>query len=660
MDALATICLKQGRLNKLGGQVKKWKCRLCKLQGGSLKYFRLPVGSESDSEVLGEIYLGAAKVELVPASVYNTKWLFGITPYGRKRMYVFGAQTEDECGEWLRLVAHIAASTPKSSEMEERDREKAEKAERSSTLTTSSQIEDTSGDPSKAIAENADSEESKEAAGAEEDEDKEDKEDGPGRQEGAFQYSESDSDRVSDDYSLDSESSDSGQEEKTDTGVSGGLSSKRMSVMPRAQATVKEGFLIKEGHNRKNWLRRFFVLTGHNLAYYSNHDCEDKLGEVHMIGTVWRPIPESECSKKFAFELEQTTGERRKYSLVASSQDDFNEWAAVLKARHRYDPKPMILKISLDEHPDIAMTMNPDDNQLQAMTVDGHGLGKANIGTKKSKGGLKSKVSKKKRRFVLDGFNLDLTYVTDRLIAMGFPSVGTEGLYRNGMADVQRFFNERHGGHYKIYNLCSERKYEPECFNGSVCLFPFDDHNVPCFQDMSFLNRELGAYLAKDPKNIAGIHCKAGKGRTGLVITCFLLYCGEWKTADEALRYYAFARTENQKGVTIPSQIRWVHYFQQYMDKSAAGTGLPSLERLVVSRIILSKKAPSWSEFTLNCHGLEVHSKEAKKINKMKEGTEIILGKPFVVTYTLYAQPHPTSSYLIQSHPSSTFLTFLT
>ena len=51
---------------------------------------------------------------------------------------------------------------------------------------------------------------------------------------------------------------------------------------------------------------------------------------------------------------------------------------------------------------------------------------------------LKKMVSKKKRRFEGEGFNLDLSYVTDRVIAMGYPSQSVESVFRNSLEDVRR------------------------------------------------------------------------------------------------------------------------------------------------------------------------------------------------------------------------------
>jgi len=99
---------------------------------------------------------------------------------------------------------------------------------------------------------------------------------------------------------------------------------------------------------------------------------------------------------------------------------------------------------------------------------------------------IRQKVSKKKRRFVEDGFDLDLTYITDRVIAMGYPSQQLEGVYRNNMQTMKLFFDKRHPGHYKVYNLCSERQYDPDSFSGDVVRYPFDDHN-PCPFSMFYL-----------------------------------------------------------------------------------------------------------------------------------------------------------------------------
>jgi hypothetical protein len=90
---------------------------------------------------------------------------------------------------------------------------------------------------------------------------------------------------------------------------------------------------------------------------------------------------------------------------------------------------------------------------------------------------IRGLVSKKKKRFQEEGYNLDLTYVTDRLIAMGLPSEGKEALYRNPMNQVIDFFEEKHPDSYMIYNLCEEKSYDHSKFKSRVEIFPFPDHN---------------------------------------------------------------------------------------------------------------------------------------------------------------------------------------
>ncbi|KAH8052058.1 phosphatase [Aureococcus anophagefferens] len=184
---------------------------------------------------------------------------------------------------------------------------------------------------------------------------------------------------------------------------------------------------------------------------------------------------------------------------------------------------------------------------------------------------VRALVSKKKRRLKEDGFDLDLTYVTPRIIAMGFPASDFEGAYRNDIDDVQRFFDAKHGGHYKFYNLCSERTYPSDRFHGQFVRFPFDDHNPPPLGLFYFFCKDVEAYLAADPANVVAIHCKAGKGRTGVMISAYLMWCGDWPDPDEAMKFYGFARTANQKGVTIPSQRRFVDYFSR--GPAAGGAG---------------------------------------------------------------------------------------
>jgi len=179
-------------------------------------------------------------------------------------------------------------------------------------------------------------------------------------------------------------------------------------------------------------------------------------------------------------------------------------------------------------------------------------------------------ISQNKRRYVKDGFDLDLTYITDRIIAMSFPSSGKTSMYRNPISEVSRFFNTKHADHYKLYNLCSERKYETHWFNESVERVLIDDHNVPRLSQLLQYCYSVDEWMKKDEKNIIAIHCKGGKGRTGTCVAAWMIYSGQFKTAEEALNYFGVRRTDKAKGlrfqgVETPSQSRYVGYLERVL-----------------------------------------------------------------------------------------------
>jgi len=80
---------------------------------------------------------------------------------------------------------------------------------------------------------------------------------------------------------------------------------------------------------------------------------------------------------------------------------------------------------------------------------------------------LRTIVSGNKKRYVDRKYNLDLSYITPRIIAMAYPASGLESVYRNQIDKVSKFLIERHKSNYMVFNL-SGRKYDNSKFDFRV------------------------------------------------------------------------------------------------------------------------------------------------------------------------------------------------
>jgi phosphatidylinositol-3,4,5-trisphosphate 3-phosphatase and dual-specificity protein phosphatase PTEN len=175
--------------------------------------------------------------------------------------------------------------------------------------------------------------------------------------------------------------------------------------------------------------------------------------------------------------------------------------------------------------------------------------------------------------------------------------------------------------------LCSEREYASSSFD-SCARYPFDDHNCPKFAVLLHFCQDVQEFLNRDPQNVVAIHCKAGKGRTGLVISCFLQYCGVARNADEGLKQFAEARTKNSKGVTIPSQIRYVRYFGEFLKRFVmVGRDFPfdHPQKLIFTGMQLTGRADfdvgGGCDPYIRCFlqdGTEIYNMKKDKKNKVK------------------------------------------
>ncbi|KAJ0077460.1 hypothetical protein Patl1_35969 [Pistacia atlantica] len=137
-------------------------------------------------------------------------------------------------------------------------------------------------------------------------------------------------------------------------------------------------------------------------------------------------------------------------------------------------------------------------------------------------------VSQNKRRYQEGGFDLDMTYITENIIAMGFPagdmSSGLlgyiEGFYRNHMEGVIKFFETYHKDKYKVYNLCSERLYDASLFEGK-----------------------------QEIENVVVVHYKGGMARTWLMISSLFLYLKRYVKYFECVLTYL--NRENHPGCVV-------------------------------------------------------------------------------------------------------------
>ncbi|XP_049497166.1 tensin-3 isoform X1 [Panthera uncia] len=183
-----------------------------------------------------------------------------------------------------------------------------------------------------------------------------------------------------------------------------------------------------------------------------------------------------------------------------------------------------------------------------------------------------------------DGRELDLTYITERIIAVSFPASCSEESYLHNLQEVTRMLRSKHGDNYLVLNL-SEKRYDLTKLNPKILDVGWPELHAPPLDQVCTVCKAQESWLNSDPQHVVVIHCRGGKGRIGVVISSYMHFTNVSASADQALDRFAMKKFYDDKVSDLmqPSQKRYV----QFLSGLLSGTVKMNTSPLFLHFVIL-------------------------------------------------------------------------
>uniref|UniRef100_A0A2K6S207 Tensin-1 n=1 Tax=Saimiri boliviensis boliviensis TaxID=39432 RepID=A0A2K6S207_SAIBB len=178
---------------------------------------------------------------------------------------------------------------------------------------------------------------------------------------------------------------------------------------------------------------------------------------------------------------------------------------------------------------------------------------------------------------------LDLTYITERIIAVSFPAGCSEESYLHSLQEVTRMLKSKHGDNYLVLNL-SEKRYDLTKLNPKIMDVGWPELHAPPLDKMCTICKAQESWLNSDPQHVVVIHCRGGKGRIGVVISSYMHFTNVSASADQALDRFAMKKFYDDKVSALmqPSQKRYVQFLSGLLSGSVKMNASPLFLHFVI------------------------------------------------------------------------------
>ncbi|XP_063242064.1 tensin-1 isoform X3 [Bacillus rossius redtenbacheri] len=157
---------------------------------------------------------------------------------------------------------------------------------------------------------------------------------------------------------------------------------------------------------------------------------------------------------------------------------------------------------------------------------------------------------------------MDLSYVTERIIALWVPGDVSVAAYRQGQQQAAHMLHTKHSDNYMVFNL-SERRRAARSHHERVQELGWPPDLAPPLERLCKVCKDIDEWLSGDAHRIAVIHARGCKERIGVVVAAYMHYSSICGSADQALDRFAMARFLSDKigDLQQPSHRRYVEYF---------------------------------------------------------------------------------------------------
>ncbi|XP_041127147.1 putative tyrosine-protein phosphatase auxilin isoform X3 [Polyodon spathula] len=188
---------------------------------------------------------------------------------------------------------------------------------------------------------------------------------------------------------------------------------------------------------------------------------------------------------------------------------------------------------------------------------------------------------------------LDISYITSRVIVMSYPAEAVEIGYRNHIEDVRSFLDSRHMDHYTVFNL-SQKLYRTARFHNRVSECSWPSRQAPSLHNLFAVCKNMHNFLQQNPKNVCVIHCMDGRAPSGVLVCAMFCFCHLFNNPLPAIQ---LLNSKRPGSGLWPSHRRYIDYVCRMVSEKPT---LPHCKALIIKSVTMSP-VPSFNKQRTGC-----------------------------------------------------------